>query len=484
MSQRSSSSKSKSLGGALARSYALLSQNREKKKNEQHVTSQPKSAIASMKEKIDSSEEKDQQARVAWENSSPVAINSDPAMNGKVMPQNIDFVTGQSALSDPEASGYQGSALKASAVPQTNLAENQKLDTSLGASAEPGAESQENALGTSTKTQASVDTLSESAKSDLAAALIDPKLLWEDYFSGLIDDAADAVEENVAEKESKLCHSLEVRHARRRGEHRFGDVCNFPLKLIFTPLKRGHGLAKTFASLLEMEFGPLHAALQVGRVVLEWSDNSMVTPYPCDYEDEVMKLDMQPYSEWVKYTGKHHSEAKKTIEGLDYAGQIELTYKIASEKKRLLDALIEVIIQYNKFHYYNLFDRNCQHFVSDALEALKVELPAEFKGGLGKYYKALIKGKTPSVPSKFKTHSHLDLYVKQKQEDGTITSMPEHDLEFILALYFRFHLESKTKLKKDRKEEWHCEEEYCRMQDIEGFIELQSMAIHNFKTIS
>lgn len=472
-SSSSSSSKSKSLKGSLAKSYALLLQNREKKKNEQHATSQPKSATASMKAKIDAFGEKDQQASY-----SPIAINSE----GQVKPQKVDFVNGQSALSDPEPPRHQGSALKASAVPQTQLAESQKLNSSLGASIEPEAESQ----GASAKTQASVDTLSESAKSELAASLIDPKLLWEDYFSGLIDDAADAVEENVAEKESELCHSLEVRHARRRGEHRFGDVCNFPLKLIFTPLKRGRGLAKTFASLLEMEFGPLHAALQVGRVVLEWSDNSMVTPYPCDYEDEVMKLDMQPYSEWVKYTGKHHSEAKKTIEGLDYAGQIELTYKIASEKKRLLDALIEVIIQYNKFHYYNLFDRNCQHFVSDALEALKVELPAEFKGGLGKYYKALIAGKTPSVPSKFKTHSHLDLYIKQKQEDGTITSMPEHDLEFILALYFRFHLESKTKLKKDRKalDEWHCEEEHCRMQDIEGFIELQSMAIHNFKTIS
>lgn len=39
--------------------------------------------------------------------------------------------------------------------------------------------------------------------------------------------------------------------------------------LIFTPLKRGASIAKTLASLVELQFGPLHAAIQMGSVILE-----------------------------------------------------------------------------------------------------------------------------------------------------------------------------------------------------------------------
>ena len=473
-----SKSKSKSVRGSLAKSYQLLTSNKDKKKNAS-TSSQPAAVVAGMKNKIDEACEPDLEKGEAAaapkdvlptspQQSSPISINSDPATGqGQQQAPKIPDET----LSKSES---QDSALGASTVTQTTIG-------TIGTIGPVGARRESFGVDMSQARE-----LGEKEKTELAEALVDPKQLWEGYFSGIIDDFADAIEENVEEVEAAPTHSREVLEAQKRGEHRFAGVCHFPLKLIFTPLKQGRRIANTFASILEMQFGPLHAALQVGSVILEWDDSSIVTPYQCDYEDQVLQVDVQAYSEWTKYTSRHHTKIKKALEGLNYGQQIELIYTVSSEKKRLIDALIAVIVKYNKFYYYNLFDRNCQHFVCDALTALEVKLPREFMGGLGDYYKALIKGKTPFVPSEFDTHSDLDLYVMQKKEGGILTSMPQHDLEYLLALYFRFHLESKTKLKGNQKalDEWRCTEELCQAKVVEGHIELQSMAIHNFKTIS
>ena len=467
-----STSKSKSKGvSALAKCYNLLKNNSENGGGSA-ASRLPASATAGVADKIDAVQRR---GSLDQEPTSPDPVS--PTVQQSSTPVHISSEPIPTTTPQPPPSGLTevsfDSALGASTLTTTTI-------STLG---EGRAGDSEGAMGGGPEEP----ILGQKEKAELAQALIDPQQLWENFFSVIIiDDAADAVDENLDESKVKLTHSLEVSHARKRGEHRFAGVCNLPIKLIFVPLKQGRRMANTFASLLEMQFGPLHAALQVGEVILEWDDSSLVTPYLCAMEDQIMQLDMQPYSEWVKYTGKQFSTMKSAVEGLDYGQQIELIYKVASEKKRLIDALIAVIIQYNKYHYYNLFDRNCQHFVCDALEALEVALPREFKGGLGDYYKALIKGKTPSVPSQFKTHSDLDFYVLRKKQGGTLSSMPQHDLEFILTLYFRFHLESKARLKTNRQalEQWRCGELRCQMKEIEGHIDMQSMEIHNFKTIS
>ena len=310
---------------------------------------------------------------------------------------------------------------------------------------------------------------------NVADLLTNPQKLFENFFSGIIYDAAEsAVYEILDESNADLCTSLEFSEAAKRGEHRFAHVCSLPLKLLLTPLKRGRRVANTFTSLLEMQYGPLHVALQVGNVILEWNDSSLVTPYLCAYEDEKMRLDMQPLSEWVEYTDTHHSKLKEAADKRDFPEQIELIYTVASEKAGLIDRLIDVIVKYNKHYYYNLFDRNCQHFVSDALTALGVDKPIELAGGLKDYYKKIVQGRTPSVQEKFKTHSELDNYVQQLKRGNRVAHIPQHDLEFILALYFRFHLESKSELRDDSTalREWKCEVKGCCFEDIEKLIKV------------
>lgn len=124
---------------------------------------------------------------------------------------------------------------------------------------------------------------------ELGATLADKDKLWELFFSQMVlDNARDAVDGAVEEGELTFIHSMEREAAFKRGAQRFGSVCNFPVKLVFTPLKRGRKMASTFSSMLEMRFGPLHAALQVGEVLVEWNDSSLVCPRLCNAEDRVM----------------------------------------------------------------------------------------------------------------------------------------------------------------------------------------------------
>ncbi len=325
---------------------------------------------------------------------------------------------------------------------------------------------------------------SAAAKKDklkFAETLVDPDLMWSRYFSGLLDNCFEAVEENLMESDVDLESSMEREEGKRRMKHRAATACSLPIKLILTPLHRVRTLARTFASRLEMQFGPLHASLQVGQVVLEWNDSSLVTPYPCDYQDGIFRVNLEKHSRWMDYVSHHHSSFEAAAASLNLAGQTEQIFVIASKKTEMITSLIDVIIKYNRFYYYNLIDRNCQHFVKDCLDALGVQFPNEFKGGLQDYFKQLVAGCTPDIPKKFKTHRDLDKYV----ESQDLTSMPQHDLEFLLVLYFRFHLESKDKLKENRKllEEWVCQEQHCKMDEVEHQVKDQSLLIHKFPPI-
>ena len=308
-----------------------------------------------------------------------------------------------------------------------------------------------------------------------------------DYFSGLVEhSAAAAVEENLSEGQCDFATSYEETMAQERGENRFTKLCDLPLKLILTPLCVRGPVVSRFASLLEMQFGPLHAALQVGDVILEWNDTSLVVPHFAEHDDQLMKTDVRHLTDWVTFTSGEVPRVREAIRTLDYQKQIELIYRVSAEKQRLIDNLVDVIVTYNRQCYYDLIRRNCQHFVTDALRALGVNKPIEFTGGLGEYYQALKRGRSSALHAKFAGHSHLDRYVREKEENGEMRALTKDDLEYLLAMYFRYHLEQKTELQRDNQEAelsgWSCNIKGCYMAKLEKQIDFESLRIHNFKT--
>ena len=308
-----------------------------------------------------------------------------------------------------------------------------------------------------------------------------------DYFSTLVDHpATKAIEENLTEEKCEFTSTYEESRAQERGEERFTKLCDLPLKLILTPLCVGGRVISKFASLLEMQFGPLHAALQVGDVILEWNDSSLVVPHFAEHDDQLMKTDVRHLTDWVSFTSSEVPRVREAIQSLDYRKQIELIYKVTAEKQRLIDNLVDVIVTYNRQCYYDIIRRNCQHFVTDALRALGVTEPVEFTGGLGEYFRALKQGRSKALHAKFTNHVHLDNYVREKEQSGEIGQLTKHDLEYLLAQYFRYHLEQKTRLQRDNKQaelsEWGCEVKGCCMERLEKRIDFESLRIHSFKT--
>ena len=322
---------------------------------------------------------------------------------------------------------------------------------------------------------------------EVAQHLISKEQIMSVCFGSLVERLAKtAIEENLTEEKCDFTTSYEESKAQERCENHFTKLYDLPLKLILTPLRVKGRIISKFASLLEMQFGPLHVALQVGNVILEWNDTSLVVPHSAEHDDQLMKTDVRHLTDWVSFTSKEVPRVREAIWTLDYQKQIELIYHVTAEKRRLLDNLVEVIVTYNRQCYYDLIRRNCQHFVTDALKSLGVSKPVEFTGGLGEYFQALKCGKSHSLHAKFTDHSHLDRYVMEIEQTGAMDKLSMNDLEYLLAQYFRYHLEQKSRFQLDNKDaelsEWCCEIKDCHMEMLERRIHFESLRIHNFKT--
>lgn len=199
----------------------------------------------------------------------------------------------------------------------------------------------------------------------------------------------------------------------------------------------------------------------VGDVILKWNDTSLVVPHNAEHDDQLMKAAVRHMTDWVSFTSEEVPRVQEAIRTLDYQKQIELICHVAAEKQHLLDSLVEVIVMYNHQYYYDLIRQNCQHFVTDALQVLGVNKPIKFTGGLSEYFHGLKRGKSHSLLSKFTNHSHLDRYVMEIKQNGEVDKLTKSDLEYLLAQYFQYHLEQKSKLQLENRNAdisgWCCE---------------------------
>ena len=328
-------------------------------------------------------------------------------------------------------------------------------------------------------------SISSSTTRDDSAALthklISQKGLMSYFNHMLKSHAKNVIKEKLADGQLTDLTIEEASMARSRSEYRFGYLCDLPIKIILTPLNHGGKIVSRFAQLLEMQFGPLHAALQIGNVVLEWNDSSLVIPHYTDPSDPLLQTDVQILSRWGEITSTYYGQVREAIDALDYGKQIDLVFQFTAEKYHLFEALFQVIITYNTQRFYNLIDRNCQHFVADALSALGIDKPIEFTGGLRHYFEELKSGRAGLA---FTSHAKLNEHVRQIVDNCTILGMPQHDLEYLLAQCFRFHLQQKDQMHKNADlSNWTCEEPNCCMQQLEKYIRFDTLRIHNFKTI-
>lgn len=294
---------------------------------------------------------------------------------------------------------------------------------------------------------------------------LSPTSMKHHFFHLVSGSASDAVIQTTVELEAEVTNAWEKAMLQKRCLQRFESVVNFPVKLILSDLRNAlPPFASAFARMIQLEFGPLHAALVIDDVLVEWDDASLIMP-STEEKEWVFQTRLQGRYDEVAHAMK--PEMKESARRMDLKKQIEQVFEVTKEKQQAIDQLVQVIIHYNKSYEYNVLTKNCQHFVVDAMKALGVNKVPMFTGVFQEYFTELKRGKSKDILEQFDSHAALDEHVNTIIRPG----LSQHDLEYILCQYFKFHLSSRRNSPNAQDPDWKCVEETCRMSEIEHMLE-------------
>lgn len=274
-----------------------------------------------------------------------------------------------------------------------------------------------------------------------------------------LDEYVKSIEES---DDCELTHSLEFQ---MKKEHQKRDAANatyLPVKLVLSKLRRGvPPAANSFSTLLRLEFGPLHAGLVVGDICIEWDDSGLIDPMPVpdNHGDFEARVDSgASWQDGARQVVKDMSLANRR--GMETSKKLGIIYDYRAQKEKIIDDLVEVIVQYNRSKKYSVFRCNCQDFVKDALRALHIRRTPKFAGNLGNFFESLKRGVT--ADHEFETHNQLDEYVK-----ANIRTLDKREKEYLLCLYFQFHAAECKLLTPEEADEWACPIESCKSSELD-----------------
>ena len=278
-------------------------------------------------------------------------------------------------------------------------------------------------------------------------------------------EAGQAVIWNLAEEDDEdLLHSLEFEAQHERMKQDTTKAVQLPVKLSLQKLRNVPTPpgAHSFAALLKFEYGPLHSAVIVGNVLIEWGREGIVEPRPCDHMVSEFQANCASLGEWSGRVKDIQTEMSLANRQRNTEKKVDILCKSLEEKGKMIDKLVDVIIDYNRNKQYSVFKCNCQDFVRDALAALGIKKPVEFSGKLQKRFMELKKGKI-KVEAQLETHENLDAYVEREKDE-----LSRHDLEYLQCLYFNFHLPAIEK--SYNPEAWVCDIPTCRSAELDTLI--------------
>lgn len=297
------------------------------------------------------------------------------------------------------------------------------------------------------------------------------------HFSYLLDRGSSLIWEAAkdSDDDDEFLHTIELQAAHQKAKQDVAQTCHLPVKLILSRLRRGRPpLAHTWSSLFGFEYGPLHAALQVGEVLIEWGRESLVIPkFEAMVAGRELQVHVHGQGQWRDAAGQFVREMSIVDyrPGRNTEQKVDVLYRSVAEKAKLIENLVKVIVKYNCKYKYHLLKCNCQHFVQDAMAALGIKETPQFSGKLSEYYKLLKDGKT-KMP-KFNTHKCVDKYVTENFD-----RLSQHDMEFLLCQYFLHHYDEMSK--SDNVDEWRCTVATCQSDRLEDHIKQGSLLFNQF----
>lgn len=307
----------------------------------------------------------------------------------------------------------------------------------------------------------------ESALEEKAIELTDHKKLKALYFTHLLHPDYEVSEDLYSYNEEEAAKAVE------RDRIRIADAKVLPVKLYLRYIKmyaKNPKLYHNLASLMGADHGPMHAALKVGDVLLEWNTSCLVIPrsqHECKF---IFEADIA-HSESLKNVRSNSFEGSSVSR--DKAEVIDSLHEISAVKSELIDALVAVIVDYNSRRYYHVVSRNCQTFVDTAMKALDIKDGPKLEGKLLQLYENLKAGKSKGVPDAFPEHIDLDGYVTtQIEKDRQLADMPYADLQYLACVYHQFHLIQRAKSSPlSDKEHVTCVKSTCQLSTLVSVID-------------
>lgn len=302
-----------------------------------------------------------------------------------------------------------------------------------------------------------------------AGVLCDSKLIEQTYFGHLLrrrDIAAETIQEEADTFQGGFRNRESLHGSVRNMMTEINQVQQLEVKLVLYELS-DKDLKNTVARYIHstvhsFDFGPFHAAIQIGDTVIDWGPKSLIIPFkvsPAHDEDPhcrspilVTNLHEEPTLETSLMSGIEPQSSPEAIqEGFQKVHTI--LHTISEEKECLIDELAKLVVRYNTKFYYGLFSNNCHHFVFDVLTVLGITDHREaFKGKIRDYAEILTASDKKKM-TEFNSHADLNTHVQEK-----IETMSRDYLEWAYSHYLLFHAWSK---KMPNEDAWRCDPESC-----------------------
>lgn len=307
---------------------------------------------------------------------------------------------------------------------------------------------------------------------DLAEKLIDKEKTKQEYFSHLLKQT-EIARRAIGEEHDTFPEGFPNASTRRDGVERMAEhIRTLEVKLILHELN-DTALVQTVARFAHkfvsnFKFGPFHASVLIGDVLLEWRPNSLVIP-------RRIKAVHDKDNRAVLFANIHETSFDTQLptiplkfEGVDpetIASSFEKIKDITHEKEQLIDAMVEVVVRYNLKMKYGLFTNNCQHFVQDVLIVLGITDPEKaFREGIKQHAELVMARHTKEAITEYNSHQELDQHIKERK----VENMSPDDLEFAYCHYLLFHAWGQ---KCPFEEAWACNPDECQANKIAKLVQ-------------
>ena len=215
----------------------------------------------------------------------------------------------------------------------------------------------------------------------------------------------------------------------------------------------------------EFSYGPFHAAIQIGDIVLDWDESSLVIPRRVTasldtlwekptsliFHDTLQRMRMGDVVPRVVYA------LKPGVEEADFGTQVNIVADLSAENKdTLINQLAALIEKYNTKYYYGLFSCNCQKFVKEVLQVMGISKHTETFHDQQRMHEQVLLKRGKDQILEFNTHTMVDDYVRKYKD-----IMSKEDAEFCMCHYLLFHCWGK---KHPSREAWKCDPSTCQAE--------------------